>query len=176
MEIVNLFYELARQHKDIKGFRYGKGYEKGAGKDVYPLTWVDDPVTGQGQADNVIRYLVNVDILGIPKSDKEVLPIQSKAFNVGLSYREQIKVMTPVTGLRVESMSFISLRDYYDDKAAGYRFSYTVIGANPLDRCEINYDPNKELTKDQPLPEYDTKNANGCAVFNDKTGLPNFDV
>lgn len=174
MEIVNAFYELARQHKQIKGFRYGKTSDKGAGTDNYPLTWVDDPIQGQSQADNVLTYIVNVDILGLPENEDDVLAVQTAAFKVGLSYREQLREIQNVTGLRVSSISFISLRQYYDDNAAGYRFTYMVVSSNPLDRCEINYDPNKELSRDNPLPDFKTENPTGCAIFNNKKGLPNF--
>jgi len=176
MEIVNIFYELARQHEKINGFRYGKTSDKGAGTDVYPLTWVDDPISGQSPKDNVIRYTVNVDILGIPENDNDVLNVQSAAFVVGLSYREQIKKTAMQMGYSVESLSFISLRQYYDDDAAGYRFTYFIIAANPLDRCENNYDPAKQFSQNQPLPDFKTENPSGCAVFNDKGGLPNFTI
>lgn len=173
MEIVNIFYELARQHKQIKGFRYGKATDKGAGTDIYPLSWVDDPISGQAPTEAVLRYTVNVDILGVPEDDNDVQEVQGQAFLVGLSFREQFKALAPL-GYRVESHSFISLRQYYDDNAAGYRFTYFIVGPNPINRCEINYDPNKQLTDINLLPDFKTENPNGCAVFNDKTGLPNF--
>lgn len=176
MEIINLFYELARQHKQMKGFRYGKTSDKGAGTDIYPLTWVDDPISGQSPKDAVIRYTVNVDILGLPEDDNDVLNVQSAAFLAGLSYREQIKTTAQTLGFSVESLSFISLRQYYDDNAAGFRFTYYIVAANPLNRCESNYDPSKQFTVDEPLPDFKTENPNGCAVFNDKGGLPNFSI
>lgn len=176
MEIVNIFYELARQHKQMRGFRYGKGSDKGAGTDSYPLTWVDDPLSGSSSPENVMRYTVNVDILGIPTDDADVLAVQSAALMAGLSYREQIKEMGQAVGYRVESLTFLSLREYYDDNAAGFRFTYNVITKNPLDICVEHYDPTKQISRENPLPDFQTENPTGCTVFNDKPGLPNFTV
>lgn len=178
MQIVNLFYELARQQKEMKGFKYGKGYSKGAGTDIYPLTWVDDPLTvsSAGPTINVMRWTVNVDVLGIPKDDADTLAVQVRAFLIGLSYIEKTKEIKNVTGLDIESFTAVSLREYYDDNAAGWRFTYIVSAANPVNRCADYFDPDKEFNKDNPLPDFNTQNPDGCAVFNDKKGLPNFNI
>lgn len=178
MQIVNLFYEIARQHKLVKGFRYGKSYEKGAGSDIYPLVWLDDPILGQSASPNTVRLTVNVDFLGIPKDDADVVAVQTAAYLVGLSFNEKIKELNAAfaTKDKTESFNFITLRNYYDDDAAGVRFTFTLIGPNPSDLCVDYFDPDKQLEKLKPLPEFKTDNPNGCAVFSDKPGLPNFEV
>lgn len=173
MQIVNLFYELARQHRSIKGFFYGKAYEKGAANEAHPLLWLDDPISGQS-VNNALSYTCNVDILGIPKDEGEVLAVQSSAFQVGLGLAERIDAFTSVAGFRLNGYSFVSLRDYYDNSAAGFRFTYTLIQANPVDRCADAFDPSKELSAAQSLPSFNVEHPGGCAVFNDKAGLPNF--
>lgn len=173
MQIVNFFHELARQHKQINGFIYGKGYEKGAANEAHPLMWLDDPIYGQ-TINNAVVYTVNVDILGIPENEAETLAVQSAAFAVGLELAERIKQTKVTTGISVGDLSFLSLRDYYDNKAAGFRFTYTVTTAKPVDRCADNFDENKEFLKVEALPDFSVENPNGCAVFSDKTGLPNF--
>lgn len=175
MQIVNLFYELARQHKQIKGFVYGKGYEKGAANRAHPLLWVDDPLYGQS-VNQVLQYTVNVDILGIPENDKDVISVQTAAFNVGLTLAEKIKKTQPKTGFSVSGFTFLSLRDYYDDNAAGFRFTYTIVQANPADRCADEFDPQKQFPQVNALPDFEVSHPDGCAVFNDKTGLPNFKI
>lgn len=176
MQIVNLFYELARQHLHIKGFRYGKAYEKGAGSDVYPLAWLDDPLNGQSLNDATIRHIVSVDFLGIPKNDADVLAVQSAAYLAGLSFKERIRELKNETKINVEGFGYITLRNYYDDNAAGCRFTYTLVGKNPINRCTEYFDPAKQLEVGKPLPDFNTENPNGCAVFNDKKGLPNFKI
>lgn len=175
MQVVSLLYELSRQHKQIKGFVYGKGYEQGAANEAYPLVWLDDPVYGQS-VNKVLRYTVNVDILGIPENEANVLDVQSSAFLVGLSFVEKIREMQAVTGFGVDGFAFLSLRDYYDNNSAGFRFTYTLTQANPINRCGDFFDPQKEFVRAEAMPEFMVEHPGGCVVFNDKTGLPDFKI
>lgn len=175
MQIVNFFYELARQHKQIKGFIYGKSYEKGAANEAHPLLWLDDPIYGQS-VNQTLQYTVNVDILGIPENDEDVLDVQTAAFNAGLSIAEKIKQTRTQTGYSIDGFSFVSLRDYYDNNAAGFRFTYTMVQANPVNRCAEDFDPSKQFPKVDALPDFKVENPDGCAIFSDKTGLPNFKI
>lgn len=174
MQIVNLFYGLAREHKKIKGFVYDKPSDKGAGTDAYPLIWLDDPIYGQSVGNRVLQYSINLDILGIPKIDKDVQSVQSEAFLAGLSIIEKIK--NSVTGFSVDRYSFLSLRDYYDDNAAGFRFTITLNQANPVNRCAEDFDENKSFDNIDILPDFKTENPNGCAIFSEKPTLPNFKI
>lgn len=176
MQTIDTFYELARQHKLIKSFKYGKPGEKGAGSDIYPLVWLDDPISGQSMnGPRVLRHAANVDILGIPANDAEVATVQTTAFLVGLSFIEQFKNVN--AGLSsIESFSYITLREYYDDLAAGVRFSFVLTGANPINICGDFFDPTKVFEIAQLLPNFNTDNPDGCAVFNDKPTLPNFTI
>lgn len=178
MDIVNYFYELARQHNQVNAFIYGKSYEKGAGSDLYPLVWLDDPIYGNSytmqETGRVIQYTTNVDFLGIPQNDAEVLSVQSSAFETGLAFFEKFKQIRPQTGFSSSGFSFVSLRDYYDDKAAGQRFTFTMLQANPINRCGEFFDPAKVFPTRQTLPDFLTDNPEGCAVFNNSNALPNF--
>jgi len=173
MQIVNFFYELARQHKRINGFIYGRTYEKGAGNSVYTLAWLDDPIIGASAA-NTIRYTVNLDILDIPQNDADVITVQSDALDIGLSMIERIKQVRFESGFSLDNFTFLSLRDYYDDNAAGQRFTMTVIQANPVNRCAEDFDPSKHFPTIHDLPDFLVDNPDGCAIFNDNEGLPNF--
>jgi hypothetical protein len=171
---------LARQHTKINAFFYGKSYEKGAGHEAHPLVWFDDPLTGataNASSSNtlgVLRFTCNVDFLGIPTNEKEVLRVQSEAFNVGLEFAEKIRKAT--NGVSVPDFSFVTLRDYYDNSAAGCRFTYSIIAANPVDICADEFDPNGQFKERVGLPIFSIENPNGCAIFRDKKGLPNFTV
>lgn len=176
MEIVNIFYELARTHTSVRTFMYDKSYEKGSGVDRYPMVWLDDPIlaTSAGPVDNALRYTVNVDILGMPAHRKDVQIIQGAAQHIGLSFREQLR--KAVYGTSVESFNFITLRDYTDDDVAGVRFTFVVVMPNPVNLCADPYDPAKQLIQLKDLPDFSVENPDGCAVFNNKSGLPNFSV
>lgn len=175
MQIVDLFYELARQHKRINGFVYGRSYEKGAANEAHPLVWLDDPIYGQS-SDRVVSYTCNVDILGIPENDEDVLNVQTAAIDVGFTFAERIKQTSGRTGIRPGGFTFVSLRDYYDNNAAGYRFTYTLTQANPVDRCGDDFDSGKEFPRAGALPDFAVDNPDGCAIFSDKWGLPNFKI
>lgn len=178
MKILNIFYELARQHKRVKGFRYNKAYEKGAGNDSYPLVWVDDPITGQTLSAGVLRYTINVDFLGLPleQVEDQVAAIQAQAFNTGLSFAERLRSTKALSGFGLDGYNFVSLRNYYDDNAAGYRFTFYVVGPNPVDRCAEDFDEAKVMEGLKVLPDFLTDNPDGCAIFNDKKTLPNFSL
>lgn len=172
MVIVNLFAELARKQKKINAFYYGG--QRGAGNSVYPLTWLDDPISGRSASATAIAYTVNVDILGKPKTEAEIPAVQAEAFTVGLSYLEYIK--NNITGVTVESFNFISLREYYDDDAAGFRFTFQIVQANPINLCLEYFDEEKQFTNVNTLPDFLVNNPTGCAVFTDSTALPNFEI
>lgn len=173
MQIVNLWYELARQNKVINGFIYGRQGDKGAGNEFFPLTHLDDPLTGQS-VDTTVRYICNVDILGLVTSDTTVQAVQAAAFEVGLSYWQKIRDLKGY--FRVDGFTFISLSQYTDNDAAGYRFTYTLISPNPIDKCIEYYDPAKQFPTPADFPDFKTDNPDGCAVFSEKGGLPNFKI
>lgn len=179
MQIVDYFYQLAREHKRINAFYYGKAYEKGAGDTVYPCMWLDDPLNGSlapgPEVGKGLRWNVNLDILGLPKT-LTVPEVQDAAFSIGLGIVEYSKKIRPQTHVTVESANFISLRDYYDDNAAGWRFSYTLLQINPVNKCAPDWDPDKQFTPTSPLPEFLVANPQGCAIFATKKGLPDFSV
>nr|DAV11855.1 MAG TPA: hypothetical protein [Caudoviricetes sp.] len=175
MQIVDLFYKLAREHEVINAFVYGEGREKGAANEAHPLVWLDDPIHGQSDGDNVLRYTANLDILGIPTTKRDVLPIQSAAFIVGLEFKEKIAALRAETGISVGGLSFLTLREYYDNSAAGVRFTYQLLQANPVDRCGNVFNPDKQFKSVEALPDFTVEYPDGYAVF-DKNGLPNFTI
>lgn len=175
MQIVDLFYRLAREHEVINAFIYGEGREKGSANEPNPLVWLDDPIHGQSDGANVLRYTANVDILGIPETKKDVLPIQNAAFIVGLEFKERITALRAETGINVGGFSFLTLREYYDNSAAGVRFTYQLTQANPVDRCGNTFNPDKQFKGVEALPDFAVSHPDGFAVF-DKNGLPNFTI
>lgn len=178
MEIVNLFYELAKQHEQAKGFAYGKLAKKGSGNDLYPLVWVDDPLSGSTynsqERGSIMQWRVNVDFLGVPEKEAETLAVQNMALQMALHFFERFKNTHKDTGVFPESYSWITLREYNDDNAAGVRMSYTLNMANPIDRCLDPFDPTKEFPKRRELPDFVTENPEGCAVLVNSNALPDF--
>lgn len=175
MKVVNVFYKLAKEHKEVRGFRYGRSYEKGAGNDFYPLIWVDDPILGNAVSPErgaVLQYTVNVDVLCLPESGAHILIAQSEAWHIGLDMFQRLKTAR-TGGAHGITFSFITLSDYYDDNAAGIRFTFTLALANDVSLCDDNFDPDKKLEGHDPLPDFATENPTGCAIFGE-FGLPTF--
>lgn len=179
MDIVDFFYLIARENLRIKSFRYARMAAKGAGSDNYPMIWLDDPINGGNAREGnlgTLQWTANVDILGIPADDDDVVNVQRAALLTGLGIPERAKVIYRTTGITITGFNFTSLRKYYDDNAAGYRFTYTITQASPVDLCANDYDPNKVFTTTSPLPAFATDGAGGCVAFSDHAGLPNFSV
>lgn len=174
MLIVNFFYELAKEHRNINGFRYGNRGKKGAGNDQYPLMWLDDPWLWNGINEATGEYTVNLDILGIPEDDTQIESVQESAEAVGFDIIQRILELRPQTQMRVTRYSSVTLSEYTDDNAAGMRFTYTIAAPSSVDRCANNFDPDKKFPGIAGLPSFKTDAPDGCAIFNDGTGLPNF--
>lgn len=171
MEIINRIYDIARQQKGINSFTFNKSYQKGAGNTVYPAVWVDDPIQGQADGNAALLFTANVDILDLPSASNTVAAVQDWAFLAGLRVIEKLK-----QGVTVRGFSFISLRDYYDDNAAGFRFTLSVSLVNPVDRCADDVQPGKQFEpRPDGLPDFIVDNPTGCAVFGGSS-LPNFSV
>lgn len=88
--IIETFRTQAREHKTIRSFLYSRSYEKGSGKDIYPLFWLEDPITGQNK-DNIFRSSINFTILFIPKKTDHTKDLQNLAFSIELNIIERIK-------------------------------------------------------------------------------------
>lgn len=176
MQIINFIYELAAQHKKIKSMYYGKAYEKGAGNHTYPFLWLDDPILGRSAGASGIAWTLNIDLLGLPTGPADVQNVQAEAFTAGLALIQRIKDTFPAHRISVDNYSFISLSEYYDDAAAGYRFTLQVTQANPLNICLEYFDPLKTFPVTSALPNFLVDNPTGCAVFSDSEALPNFEL
>lgn len=175
MKIVDLFYTLTRENIYLKAFFYGKSYEKGEGNEYHPLLWLDDPIYGSN-FNNILTWNVNFDILDIPSCEYPVSVVQGNCLKIGLAIIEKIKKPSRRQGIEFDTFSFITLRDYYDNKAAGIRFTLTLKTPNPVDICKDDFDPNKQFPDNNQLPDIDTSNKEGCAVFSDKFELPKFNL
>lgn len=173
--IINIFGEQARQHKAIKSFRYDRTYEMGGGKDMYPLFWLEDPITGDNQG-NIFTNSVNFSILFVPKSGESITDYQSLAFSTGLNILERIKA-DPTSEISIKpDWTYVTLRNYYDDNACGCRFSVNFTQRNMQNLCLIDeqFDMDKEFENEKSLPDFSINPADNCQTF--VNGFPVFDL
>lgn len=166
MDIVNLFYTLARTHEDLRAFEYKAPYDKGAGNSVTPYMSLEDPYTVT-IGKKILDYTANFLILY--SAETPVSEAQYDALNITLQVLENLKA---TAGLEVTDAQTISLRRYGDANEAGQRVTVRFQITNFVNRCETGYDPQKVFTQISALPSFSVANPEGCAVFAENNGLP----
>lgn len=172
MTIVQLIKEFARTHQNIKSFNYAPVNRMGAGNTVYPTVWVEDPLRLTGDHKGLQSWEVNVAILGQPGTQAEEPAVQTAAMNIG---QRLVKYLNDTRAISA-TYSALTLREYYDDDAAGARYTLRISTVSGLDLCLDPFDPEKQLQGVAVnLPQFDLEDPEGCAVFAEKVGaLPNF--
>ena len=174
--IVDIFRTQAREHRAIQAFYYNRNYELGSGRELHPLLWLEDPVTGENQS-NTFLNSVNFSILFIPKDNSDVLKYQDLAFSIGLNIIERIKKHQHNYHVGLQpGWSYTTLRDYYDNNACGCRFSVEMSQLNMQNLCLIDeqFDTDGILNEGGALNDFDIVPSGTCEMFTDK--LPVFDL
>jgi len=193
-ELIELLYQLAKEHKLIKSFKYDTlGRGQGIGNEYYPQIFVEEPIqiATNYNDDNTTKSVINFDILLLPQalenfdvSQPTPTQLQSIAHSIGLNFIAKIKdsyklwlddETNPYQPFKVVSYSFLTLRYFYDNDSVGVRCTLTLERKNPLDMCNIDehFDPDKELPLDKLLPDIPTPDPTGCVKFDFK--LPKID-
>lgn len=173
--IIDTFRQQAREHKTIRAFYYNRSYEQGSGKEMYPLLWLEDPLTGRN-IDHVFRSSANFSVLFVPTQKDGVEHLQNMAFSIGLNILERIKSNSEsLIGIE-PNWTYLTLRDYYDDGACGCRFSVNFTQRNMQDLCLIHeqFDAEKEFEVKRGLEQFEISAANSCEIFTNK--LPEFNL
>ena len=173
--ILDIFRNQARQHKAIRAFYYNRNYETGSGKDIYPLLWMEDPIYGRNQ-DNTFTNSVNFSILFVPKKGEAVSELQHLAFSIGLNIIERIKRNKDIEISIQPDWTYLTLSNYYDDNAAGCRFSVNFVQRNMQNLCLIDeqFDQDKQFEESEELPDFIIDPASSCELFLNK--FPGFDL
>lgn len=195
--IVKTFYNISREHKLIRQFVYDRlSKASGIGEENHPLCFLEDPIyVGDGKyTDGSVICTVNFDIVMTPQAFenynmKQLSPeeCQTVAHAIALNYVAYIKDMSVNyedydedkvnTSMKVLDYSFITLRNWYDNAAAGVRCTLRLSVDNPIDYCDLNehFDSEKEFDLGKLLNDIDTDGAEGCsATFDYK--LPTFKI
>lgn len=173
--IIDTFRRQAREHKTIKAFYYNRNYEKGSGKEIYPLLWLEDPIAGKN-AENIFRSSANFSVLFVPTAKDNAEDFQNMAFSIGLNILERIKAERKSPIAIEPNWSYLLLRDYYDDDACGCRFSVNFTQRNMQNLCLIDeqFDEEKEFEVKHGLTNFDISPNNSCEIFTNK--LPEFNL
>ena len=191
-QIVELFYKVAEQHKLVRSFKYARlSKEAGTGEDNHPLLFLEDPiyVGSSSSKEGTVKVTVNFDVVIIPQAfsnfnvkQLSVEDCQSVSESIALNVIAKIRDMyghyeeygIDFVAMPVE-WSFVTLRQWYDDKSAGVRCTLVLSCKNPINFCDLeeHFDEKKKFNISDLLSDIDTDNAEGCsATFDYK--LPQF--
>lgn len=184
--IVKTFYNLAKEHKLVKSFKYDKVSKgMGIGDELMPAVFLEDPIFF-GEADlskGVVPVSINFEVMITPQmlNNYCVYPsteagqalCESIAKNFIARLRQIINSGDPdIKG--IVSWTILTLKHYYDNDCDGVMVSLVLNVKNDINFCDVDahFDPEKEFKIEETLVDIDTDNATGCAVFDKK--LPKF--
>ena len=181
-QIVKTFYDLAKEHKLIKSFKYdqlSKGL--GIGDELQPAVFLEDPIfCGETNlTTGVVPVTVNFSITITPQmlNNYCVYPKtesgQSLCYSIGLNFIAKLRDMVKLGDDFIKGVvgwTSLSLKHYGDNDCDGVRFSLVLNVKNLINFCDVDahFDPEKEFKVEQPLADIDTDNATGCAIFDKK--------
>lgn len=180
--LVKTFYDLAREHKLVKSFKYDR-LSKGAGigNEMMPHVFLEDPLFF-GDTDlnkGVMPVTVNFDVVITPQmlNNYCVYPSteagQALCESIAKNFIARLRELVlsgdkDVKG--IVSWNIMTLKHWYDNDADGVRVTLVLNVKNDINFCdtEAHFDPEKEFKIEEPLADIDTDKASGCAVFDKK--------
>lgn len=183
--IIRTFYNVAREHKLVRQFKYDRlSKGSGVGEENHPLVFLEDPIyiADSTLNDGSVKCTVNFDVVMTPQAfenfniEKQLSPeeCQTVAHAIALNFVAKLKDIANNyeqydedeynTTIRVISYSFLTLRNWYDNNAAGVRCTMVISVDNPIDYCDLeeHFDPDKEFDLGELLQPINTDNAAGC--------------
>ena len=182
--VIDTFYDLSKEHKLIRSFVYDRVSKgMGTGEKNYPQCFLEDPIyiLDSTPLDGKVYVTGNFDITCLPHAFsnynvKQLTEVECEnvCHQIALNYvarlRELNKDFETRNGVEVVKFSFVTLRNWGDDKAAGVRCTVRLAVDNDIQLCDLDehFDPNKEFDLGKLLDDVDTDNAHGCVEFDYK--------
>lgn len=183
-KIIDTFYDLAKQHKLIRSFVYDRVSKgMGTGEKQYPQFFLEDPIYINDSTPLTGQTLctVNFDITCLPQafSNWDVRQLteaecQNVCHQIALHIVAKLRALNMEfdtrIGMEVVKYSFMTLRNWGDDKAAGVRCTIQLALDNDIQLCDLDehFDSEKEFNLGNLLDNIDTDNAYGCTTFDYK--------
>lgn len=184
-----MFYHLSEKHKLVRGFKYGRlSKDMGIGSEMHPFVFLEQPLYF-GNTDTTtgtVPVTLNVDFLITPQmlENYDIYPSteagQNLMYHIGLNFIAKIREMIKDGDVdwisSIASWNWLTLYHFYDNDADGVRFTIVLNVRNQINFCDIgeHFDEEKEFDIKKYLPEIETDDASGCAVFSSK--LPKFNI
>ena len=155
-QIVNYIGSVGLKHKAVKTFKYQKRslINQQNNNGYVELIIEDNAYLQQMITQNIFTATFNVDILGFPKDDTELLGIQSLCMQIAvetMAYTEEDG--TFLGKLSIHDYDILLVSHFTDDSSCGVRLSLELIIPNPINLCSFmdNFDENVEIVEKPTL-------------------------
>lgn len=138
-DIVDYIGNIALKHIAVKSFKYQKRIMVNQQNNNSYMQFIieDDTYLQYIKTANVFTATFNIDIIGQPKDDTDILNVQNDALQVGAEVIQYITNDDTYRNLiSVYDYDFLAISHFTDDNSAGYRLSLELIIPNPVNLCE----------------------------------------
>lgn len=162
--ICNYIGETALKHIAVKSYKYqNKTLINAQGNNRYIQFIIENtPYFQFIKTANVYTLTINIDILGFPKGEADVLDVQNMCFQVGNEVLAYIKGDYKYKGiLSIYDWDFLFVTHFSDDSASGVRLTLELVVPNPIDLCTFmdNFDEDQMQVEesddiDLDIPSY----------------------
>lgn len=164
-EIIDYIGNTALKHIAVKSYKYQKRIMINQQNNHSYMQFIveDNPYFQFIKTANVYTLTLNIDIIGQPKDDTQILEVQNDAFQVGAEIIAYIERDLTYKGLlSIYDFDFLSISHFTDDNSAGQRLTLELVVPNPVNLCILddNFDEDNmqvEETDDIDLPQVENK-------------------
>lgn len=155
-QIVNYIGSVGLKHKAVKTFKYQKRslINQQNNNGYVELIIEDNAYLQQVITQNIFTATFNVDILGFPKDDTEILGIQSLCMQIAVEIMAYIEKDGIFLGkLSIHDYDILLVSHFTDDSSAGVRLSLELIIPNPINLCSFmdNFNEKVEIVEKPTL-------------------------
>ena len=163
-QIVNYIGGIGLKHKAVKEYKYQKrSYINQQNNNAYLQFIIEDNAyLQQIITQNIFTGTFNIDILGFPKDDTEILDIQNICMQVAVEVMAYIEQDETFLGqLSIHDFDILLVSHFTDDESAGVRLSLEIVMPNPINLCTYldNFDEDAEITENPTLDLTDAPNT-----------------
>lgn len=152
-DIINYILKVLLRHKGVFQVKYqGRSYINQQNNNKYLQGVIENNPYIQHNND-VLEGTININILGQPKDNTDILRIQNDCFQVGveaIAYMMQDPTMKHL--LLIRDWDYLFLTNFTDDNSAGVRLSLDIILPDPIDYCILT---DNFLTEEDMLNDKD---------------------
>lgn len=137
---------IANAHQQTEEVGFGEMADRSPSGNVgYPCVWMETPYRFEEVSNGFYNYPFSFVVLDRPKEDDEdKFEIVNKTQLIGtaiiLRFKQEIESL-PGAAEVLDGWDAVSLEDFGDDSAAGWRFEFTIKAAGPVKKCDQPFDP-----------------------------------